>query len=159
MIRSSLPPHRADLAQVKRLLDTANESADPVDLQVALQAAIRNRHIAVTKFLLAHKPADERLEITTQLVAIEAGKDYFELLYEVDPRVLDHQLGHLGDPLALAALGNDHDLVKWFLEKGVDPEEIEFMHRPLLKFRKGTSICSKSTMKLLRGKRKRWSLC
>lgn len=91
-------------------------------------AAAENGHMEVIDWLLNERFPDYTPHLHSHLAAIQGGPKVYDVFITKWPYLLEMELSHSGNPLGLSILGNRKDLVKFILEKGVDPNTAEFNH-------------------------------
>lgn len=99
-----------------------------------LEKAAISGQVDTVRYLLHCYPdmvTDQRMHIAT----FEGGMAVYEVFLERIPELLSYDFGHMGDPVALAALMGDLPFLSFLLSKGADATTSHFFHRPVSSLR------------------------
>lgn len=137
-----------NLTQLIPLIETALQQHQIPPTTILLQTAIQAMQLDVLQYLLTqlfpHKGDEDNngngkkspfrtLDRAVILEALTSERvPAFELLCRHDPSLLTMPLGHWGPPLAWAVLGDHLRLASFLLANGVDPNETQLNHRPVV---------------------------
>lgn len=127
------------LEQVSYLLDSARQQQQPPTYPHAelLKAAMDGKNLTTLRYLLTtfrnDNPLPWKRDYTVVMMAAEKGRlEEFKLLWEADSSVATAYLGHTGNVLGFAVLAQNIPLVSFLLGVGVDPNNAQLFHRPVV---------------------------
>ncbi|RLL95304.1 hypothetical protein CFD26_104969 [Aspergillus turcosus] len=145
------------------IFETARQQQQVPPTAILLQTAIKAMQLDVLQYLLTrllpHEEDEDNngngkqspfrtLDREVILKALTSERvPAFELLCRHDPSLLTMPLGHWGPPLAWAVLGDQLRLASFLLANGVDPNETQLNHRPVVEG--AASVASCAMMELL----------
>lgn len=121
-----------DLILLKTLLDGLDPPAyadDDLNQNHLIIAAAEKGHAEVVRWLLNERFQNYAPHLHSHLAALQGGPGVYDAFLTKWPYLLEIELSHQGNPLSLSILGNRIDLVRFILDKGVDPNSAEWNHR------------------------------
>jgi hypothetical protein len=135
MADSTLKAAKAgDFAAVKEELNDfpspdLDEAAIYMRTDAIVCAAASSGHAEMVKWLLEIRFPAYVAHLQAHLAAIQGGPGVYEIFLQKWPHLINHELGHNGNPIGLAVFSNDMPMVKFLLGKGVDANTAQYSHR------------------------------
>lgn len=123
-----------DLAALEKRLDSYPLSPEPDrngDYATADQlvcAAAHGRHAEMVQWLIETRFPTYVARLQAHLAAIQGGPDIYAIFLHKWPHLIHYELGHMGNPLGLSVFNNDTPMIKFLLERGVDPNTAQIFH-------------------------------
>ncbi|KAL9020906.1 MAG: hypothetical protein Q9185_001869 [Variospora sp. 1 TL-2023] len=116
--------------------------------QLMLEQAAQHGNAPVFSLLLQQQP-EPVINDKVRSNALEGGVDIWKLILDHKPELINYDFGEIGDPLAMAALMNNVPLLRFFLEKGLDPNNSRFLIAPIIDFASKTPSIKPEILDLL----------
>ncbi|KAI4281996.1 MAG: hypothetical protein L6R35_005505 [Caloplaca aegaea] len=116
--------------------------------QLMLEQAAQHGNAPVFSLLLQQQP-EPVINDKVRSNALEGGVDIWKVILDHKPELINYDFGEIGDPLAMAALMNNVPLLRFFLEKGLDPNNSRILIAPIIDFASKTPSIKPEILDLL----------